>query len=106
MSNLTLKHTPNDYAAAAKVLGDRKRAVIGHNTELVRNDVNEIVATYHDNPIVSYTPEGVWASWAGWATHTTTRRLHMLAPGRYNIKNREPHINDKQVSASAWTKVS
>lgn len=102
-----LKHTPQSYEAAAKLLGFRDSMVIGHNTELHRESEDAIVATYHGNRIVRYTQEGVYASYAGWATSTTTNRLNQLAPARFNIKNREPQINGETLEDwSGWVKVS
>lgn len=102
-----LKYTPKSFNEAEAVLTFRDRVVIGHNTELIREDHGTIVATYHGNRIVRYTPEGVYASYAGWATNTTTNRLNQLAPARFNIKNREPQINGETVEDwSGWVKVS
>lgn len=102
-----LKFTPKSYEEAASVLGFRDSAVIGHKTELHREDGNTIVATCFGNKIVRYTPEGVYATYAGWATSTTTNRLNQLAPARFNIKNREPQINGETVEDwSGWVKVS
>ena len=102
-----LKFTPQSYEAAAKALGFRDSLVIGHNTELHREDTDTIVATYHGNRIVRYTTEGVYASYAGWATSTTTNRLNQLAPARFNIKNRQPQINGETLEDwSEWVKVS
>lgn len=108
MSNLKLKHTPQSYAEAEKVLASRDSLAIGHNTRLELSGNHEIVATYHGNEIVRYTPEGVEVSWAGWVTNTTTNRLHMLAPGRFNISKGEPCINGKPVEGSYrdWYKVA
>jgi len=106
MSNLKLKHTPQSYEAAVKVLDGKDSMSIGHNTRLERNGNDEIVATYHGNAIVSYTPAGVWATWAGWTSSTTSTRLNMLAPARFNIKNFTSQINGDNVDSSAWVKVA
>lgn len=106
MSNLKLKFTPQSYEAALKVLDGRESMVIGHNTRLEAGGHGDIHATYHGNKIVSYSDEGVYASWAGWTSSTTTNRLNMLTPGRFNIKNFTPHLNGEPVSASDWHKVS
>lgn len=101
-----LKFSPKSYDEADKVLAFRDRVVIGHNTELIREDNLTIVATYHGNRIVRYTPEGVYATYAGWATSTTTNRLNQLAPARFNIKNREPQVNGETLEDwSDWVKV-
>lgn len=103
----TLKFTPKSFEEAEKALGFRDRMVIGHKTELHREDGNTIVATCFGNKIVRYSPEGVSVSWAGWATTTTANRLNQLAPARFNIKNREPQINGETVEDwSGWVKVS
>lgn len=102
-----LKFSPKSYDEAAKVLGFRDRMVIGHKTELHREDGNTIVATCFGNKIVRYTPEGVYASYAGWATSTTTNRLNQLAPARFNIKGRQPQVNGETLEDwSDWVKVS
>lgn len=102
-----LKFTPKSYTEAEKALGFRDKLVIGHNTELHRLKDGSIVATYHGNSIVRYTTEGVFASYAGWATSTTTNRLNQLAPARFNIKNREPQINGETLEDwSGWVKVA
>jgi hypothetical protein len=102
-----LKFSPKSYEEAAKVLGFRDSIVIGHNTELHRQEDESIVATYHGNKIVRYSREGVYATYAGWATSTTTNRLNQLAPARFNIKNREPQINGETLEDwSGWVKVS
>lgn len=108
MSNLKLKHNPTSYLEAEKALGNRESMTIGHNTKLERNGMvsGEIVATYHNNPIVSYTLGGVWASWAGWTTQTTASRLNKLTNGAFNIKAREPMVNGKRVDSTDWVKVS
>lgn len=100
-----LSPAPLSFSQAVEALGHRDSRKIGHNTELVREG-NEIVATYHGNRIVRYTPNGVFASWAGWATSTTRDRLNALTTGMFNIKNREPHVNGKPVDDwSAWIEV-
>jgi hypothetical protein len=96
---------PLSYSQAADALGSKSRRTIGHNTELVRNGETEIVATYHGNKIVRYSKDGVFASWAGWATSTTRDRLNQLTTGRFNIKNREPHVNGEPVSAYDWVEI-
>lgn len=102
-----LKFTPKSYEEASKALGFRDTMVIGHNTKLERSGNHEITASYHDNDIVRYTPEGVYASYAGWATSTTTNRLNQLAPARFNIKNRQPQVNGETLADwSEWVKVS
>lgn len=106
MSNLKLKSTPQSYEAALKVLGDRESMIIGHNTRLVRYSNGDVYATYHGNAIVEYSPRGVFASWAGWATSTTTNRLNMLAPGAFRIQQRGANLNGAAVDSSEWHKVS
>lgn len=106
MSNLTLKANPKSYAEAVAALGTKTEAVIGHNTKLVKGD-GEILATYHGNPIVSYSADGdVFASWAGWATSTTTNRLNKLAPGAFRIQQRQANLNGETVDSYGWHKVS
>lgn len=106
MSNLSLKHNPKSFAAAEAVLGTRDEIIIGHNTRLVRHANGAIYATYHHNEIVEYSPDGVQASWAGWATTTTAIRLNKLTDASFNIKQREPHINGERVDSTDWVKVS
>lgn len=105
MSNLSLKSTPQTFTDAVKAMAGRDSVKIGHNTRLESNGAGEIVATYHGNAIVSYTEQGVWATWAGWTTSTTGNRLNMLAPARFNIKARTAQINGVNVDSSAWYKV-
>lgn len=104
MSNLKLTHTPQSWNQADELLGKRDSMRIGHNTELVRNG-NGIFATYHGNKIVNYTRDGVYASWAGWASATTSTRLNMLTAARFNIKQFEPYVNGERVGSTDWTKV-
>lgn len=108
MSNLKLKHTPQSYEDAMKVLDGRTDMVIGHNTRLHLDSLNgKVFATYHGNKIVCYAPDGtVQASWAGWTSSTTATRLNKLAPARFNIKNFTAQINGEDVDSSAWIKVS
>jgi hypothetical protein len=105
MSNLTLKHQPRTFEEAAKVLGSKDQVTIGHNTHLKAGD-GVIYATYHHNEIVEYSPDGVMASWAGWTTNTTANRLNKLTNGRFNIKQREPHLNGQPVDSSTWLMVN
>ena len=106
MSNLTLSPAPLTFQQAVDALGGRDSRKIGHNTLLERRGA-EVVATYHNNDIVRYSADGVFASWAGWATSTTSNRLNKLTQGRFNIKNREPQVNGVTVegSWSDWHKV-
>lgn len=106
MSNLKLKFNPKTYAEAVEALGYRDERVIGHNTKLVQSGNHEITATYHDNDIVRYSPDGVHASWAGWASTTTATRLNKLTDASFNIKQFEPHINGERVDSTDWVKVS
>lgn len=106
MSNLKLKFTPQSFEAAMNVLDGRDSMVIGHNTRLEAGHNGEVYATYHGNRIVRYSPMAVEASWAGWASNTTTNRLNMLTPGRFNIKNFTPHLNGEPVDSRGWHKVS
>src|SRR5690349_12512569 len=107
MSNLKLKHTPKSLVEALKVLDGQSEMVIGYATKLhTEADGTVVYATHHDNRIVEYSEHGVSVSWAGWATPTTTSRLNMLAPGRFNISQRKPHVNGEAVSDSHWHKVS
>lgn len=105
MSNLSLKANPKSYAEAEAALNGRNEVTIGHNTRLVRKD-DTIYATYHHNEIVEYSRDGVYASWAGWATNTTTNRLNKLAPGSFRIQQRGANLNGEAVDSSAWHKVS
>lgn len=106
MSNLKLKFTPQSFEAAVRTLDGRDGMVIGHNTRLETSYDGDVYATYHGNRIVRYSPEGVFASWAGWTSNTTTNRLNMLAPARFNIKNFTPHLNGEPVESSGWHKVA
>lgn len=51
---------------------------IGHNTQLYKPNPGKdvILALYHGNPIIRYTPLTVEISSAGWNTMTTAQRLH------------------------------
>ncbi|UDL16714.1 hypothetical protein SEA_ATUIN_321 [Arthrobacter phage Atuin] len=100
----TLSPAPLTFSQAQDALGSKSRRKIGHNTELVR-DGEKIYATYHGNEIVEYSEAGVMATWAGWATSTTRDRLNKLTTGRFNIKNREPHINGQPVGWSDWVEI-
>jgi hypothetical protein len=106
MSNLKLKFTPQSFEAAVATLGSKSEMAIGHNTRLELSYDGSVYATYHGNRIVRYSPDGVEASWAGWTSNTTTNRLNMLAPARFNIKNFTPHLNGEPVASSGWHKVS
>jgi hypothetical protein len=99
-----LSPAPHTYSQAKDALGNKSRRTIGHNTELIQN-ADGIYALYHGNKIVRYTPDGVFATWAGWATSTTRDRLNQLTTGRFNIKAREPHINGEEVSAFDWVEI-
>lgn len=101
----TLSPAPLSYSQAADALGSKTERKIGHNTKLIRTNETTIVATYHDNAIVEYTPDAVMASWAGWGTSTTRDRLNKLTTGRFNIKNRRPHINGVEVSPYDWHEI-
>lgn len=96
---------PLTFDQAAEALGSRTRRKIGNNTELVRSLDSEIVVEYHGNKIVRYSPDGVFASWAGWTTSTTRDRLNQLTTGSFNIKNREPHVNGERVSSLDWIEI-
>jgi hypothetical protein len=95
---------PLTYSQAQDALGSKSRRTIGHNTELI-NNADGIYVLYHGNKIVRYTPEGVFASWAGWETSTTRDRLNQLTTGRFNIKDRSAHINGQQVDPYEWHEI-
>lgn len=103
----TMQVTPTDHVSALKALAGKSTRKIGHNTALELADDGSVFATYHGNRIVHYAADGVRATYAGWATSTTTNRLNQLAPARFNIKAREPYINGEEVNSwSEWVKVS
>lgn len=106
MSNLTLSPAPLTFQQATDALGHRESRKIGHNTVLERRGA-DVFVTYHGNDIVRYSEDGVYASWAGWATQTTATRLNKLTQARFNIKNREPQINGVTLTGSwsDWHKV-
>src|SRR5213592_2319964 len=107
MSNLKLKATPKSFEDASAVLGKRDEVVIGYATKLERLNDGNVYATHHGNLIVRYEATGdVFASWAGWASPTTTNRLNKLAPGSFRIQQREPNLNGVTVSSLGWHKVS
>lgn len=95
---------PLSYSQAKDALGNKSRRTIGHNTELIQN-ADGIYALYHGNKIVRYTENGVFATWAGWGTATTRDRLNQLTTGRFNIKDRRPHTNGKEVDPYAWVEI-
>jgi hypothetical protein len=96
---------PLSYSQAADALGTKTERTIGHNTKLIRVAPDCIRATYHGNAIVEYTPDAVMATWAGWGTATTRDRLNQLTTGRFNIKDRRPHTNGKEVDPYAWVEI-
>lgn len=106
MSNLTLSPAPLTFQQATDALGSRDSMKIGHNTRLERRGA-DVYATYHGNDIVRYSADGVFASWAGWATSTTSNRLNKLTQGRFNIYKGEPQINGVTLTGSwsEWHKV-
>jgi hypothetical protein len=102
----TISPAPLSYSQAVDALAGKTRRKIGHNTELVLwNDGETIRATYHGNSIVEYSKDGVFATWAGWATSTTRDRLNQLTTGRFNIKDRLPHINGQRVDSTDWVEI-
>lgn len=108
MENIT------DYASAdafwkSKQLTGRKKKThvyIGHNTT-IRPLLGKIgyVVEYHGNQIIRYYSNGtVLVKWAGWATSTTTQRLHALTPKGYRFNRRlgETLINGRAVDPYDW----
>jgi hypothetical protein len=100
-----LEIRPTDFDSATKALNGRSSRRIGNNTELRKTSCGNVVATLHGHEIVEWTPEGTYATWAGYATSTTRDRLNQLAPGRFNIKDREPRYNGLPVSSREWIRV-
>lgn len=88
MSNLKFKTTFTDYAGADKFLGNADERVLGHNTRVRRLDSETIAVRYHETDIVTYAPDFTLVDCGGWATVTTTNRLHMLTPGHVRFNKR------------------
>lgn len=109
MSNLT--HRPKSYSEAAQILAENLHSPdskkIGHNTYLVREDEDEILATLHGNKIVRYhSKNGTSVSWSGWVTSTTTNRIHQLIDGRANIIKGYPALDGIVVGSFDWHRVN
>jgi hypothetical protein len=105
----TLTATPKDLTAAIAALKGKDRVKIGNNTELrleVTPKGRSVVATLHGHRIVRYEIDGVYASWAGYTTSTTRDRLNQLAPARFNIAGRLPHIDGEEVLSLEWVKLT
>lgn len=96
---------PLSYSQAADALGSKSEMKIGHNTKLYRVAPDTIRASYHDNDIVEYTPEAVYATWAGWASSTTRDRLNKLTTAQFNIKQFGAYMNGKPVDPYTWNEV-
>lgn len=107
MANLTA--TPQNLTAAIAALAGKDSRKIGNNTELrleVTPKGRSVVATLHGHRIVRYEADGVYVSWAGFTTSTTRDRLNQLAPARFNIAGRLPHIDGEEVLSLEWVKVT
>lgn len=106
MAVAKLKFTPKTLEQAEAVLGNagKSQVVLAGNTLLTRVATG-VEVTYHGNPIVRYTEEGTFVSWAGWTTYTTTGRIHQLINGIANIKGGEAYLDGEEVSAFGWHKV-
>ena len=99
-----LTHTPSILPQAEQALAGKTSRRIGNNTNLVKEDTN-IIATLHGNPIVRYTEDVVFASWAGYVTNTTRDRLNQLTSRKFSIKNGQPLVDGQPVSAYDWYEV-
>ena len=100
-----LTHKPQTISDALEALEGRKSLKIGNNTLLERKG-DEVYATLHGHEIVRYAKDGTYASWAGWPTVTTRDRLNQLAPARFNVRQREGHINGVAVNDTDWYRLS
>lgn len=70
----------NSYEDAERILGNRSKKKIGHNTWLQKTD-ESIEAIYHETAVVVYEKDGtIWANTGGWHTVTTKDRLNQLLP--------------------------
>lgn len=102
----TLTARPTNLDDALRTLGNKSRRKIGNNTELITDADGSVYALLHEHKIVRYAVDGVYASWAGYPTSTTRDRLNQLAPARFNIAGRLPHIDGEEVSSLEWVKVA
>ena len=90
---------PNSYYDALDLFRDNagisqtnKPVKIGHNTDIVLLISGEIIARYHGNAIVSYSPGEYAVNNAGWNTVTTSGRLNAalnaLFPNKFSVNIR------------------
>jgi hypothetical protein len=106
MANLTA--TPRTFKDAAAVLNGKDWAKIGYATELqteITPKGRSIVAMLHGNKIVRYTPDGTYASWAGWATPTTADRIRQLTGVPAYVKGGEAYLDGEETLPREWVKL-
>lgn len=102
----TVKIAPQSLTEAQAALDGKSRKMICNNTYLVAGVNGDVFVEYHGNRIGHYTEYGLYASWAGWGTSTTTTRLNQLFPARFNIKKGEGYIDGEETGLTDWVKVA
>lgn len=103
----TVKIAPTTLEEAQAALDGNSRVLICNNTYLVAGVNGHVFAEYHGNRIGHYTEHGLYASWAGWGTSTTTTRLNQLFPGHgFTVKKGEGYVDGEETGLTDWVKVA
>lgn len=87
------------FAEASEFLGNKVNRPYAHNTRIIRVDQNKIIATYHDNPVVTFMPDGLMLSSCGWKTITTKERLNWFVPDGFSVYQEKSiwYLSDRHV---------
>ena len=101
----TVKHTPANVEEARALLNGKSKLLICNSTYLVSGVNGDVFVEYHGNRIVSYTEHGIYATWAGWGTSTTTTRLNQLCAAQFKIKGGEAYVDGEETRLNEWVKV-
>lgn len=77
----TLLAKVDSYESAAEFLGERKSAMLAHNTDVIRRDSLTVAIAHLGTEIVTFHRDGrITLNSGGWRTATTLHRINAVLP--------------------------
>ena len=80
-----MKSNIKTFKDALFYLGAKYDRPYAHNTRIKRVNVDRVIVTYHNNPVVTITPQESIFSSCGWKTLTTKERINWFLPEGFRL---------------------